>query len=79
MFIKNSRLFAIIFASMFLGMGVAFYVQYVAAGLAIWLPLTTAAAMLLLIIFLLSLQLLDNRRARKRKEKKEEKPESANN
>lgn len=66
MYIKLSRLCMIIFASIFIGMSIIFYVQYVTNDLSPILPIICILCMLVLIIFILAVQHASNKAERKK-------------
>ncbi len=66
MYIKISRLCMIIFASIFIGMSIIFYVQYVTNNLSPILPIICILCMLVLITFILVVQHTSNRAEQKK-------------
>lgn len=74
MYIKISRLCILIIASIFIGMGIVFCVQYSVTGLSIALPITSIAAMLILSAFILAVQITNNKADKKKLES--EKPKT---
>lgn len=73
MFIKISRLSMIILASVFIGMNIIFYVQYVANNLSVAWPLICIVCMLVLITFIFIVQHINNKAEKKKLEQEKEK------
>lgn len=73
MYIKISRLCMIILASIFIGMSIIFYVQYVTSSLSPMLPLICILCMLVLIAFILIVQRASNKAEQKKEALEKEK------
>ena len=73
MYIKISRLCMIILASIFIGMSIIFYVQYVTNNLSPLLPIICILCMLVLIVFILVVQRASNKAEQKKAAQEKEK------